>query len=162
MLNPKDTRVAVLMGGWSAEREVSLSSGNACAKALQEIGYQVIPIDVGRDIASVLTDAKPDVAFNALHGKYGEDGTIQGLFDMIGVPYAGCGVLSSAVAMEKDIAKRQEMIAQISRLAAMKQYYIFFNSWPRVASWLPHVQNFNTNLGYDYGGRLEAAWFAQS
>ena len=70
--------------------------------------------------------------------------------------------LALAQRQEKDIAKRQEIIAQISRLAAMKQYYIFFNSWPRVASWLPHVQNFNTNLGYDYGGRLEAAWFAQS
>ncbi|MGB6758263.1 MAG: D-alanine--D-alanine ligase, partial [Xanthobacteraceae bacterium] len=71
-------RVAVLMGGWSAEREVSLRSGKACAAALTRQGYRVAPIDVGRDIAAVLTAAKPDAALNVLHGRPGEDGTLQG------------------------------------------------------------------------------------
>ncbi len=71
--------IAVLKGGWSAEREVSLRSGAACAKALREVGYQVTEIDVGRDIAQQLAEVKPDVVFNALHGNYGEDGCVQGL-----------------------------------------------------------------------------------
>ncbi|MEC9342915.1 MAG: D-alanine--D-alanine ligase, partial [Pseudomonadota bacterium] len=70
--------VAVLMGGWSSEREVSLASGNPCADGLERAGYTVTRVDVGRDVAAVLGELKPDVAFNALHGPYGEDGTIQG------------------------------------------------------------------------------------
>jgi D-alanine-D-alanine ligase len=97
--------VAVLMGGWSAEREVSLRSGNACAAALTRRGYKVTPIDVGRDIAAVLTAAKPDVALNVLHGRPGEDGTLQGLLEILGIPYSHSGVMSSAVAMQKDYAK---------------------------------------------------------
>jgi D-alanine-D-alanine ligase len=97
--------VAVLMGGWSAEREVSLRSGKACADALARVGYQVTRIDVGRDVAAVLTTVKPDVALNVLHGRPGEDGTLQGVLEILGIPYTHSGVMASAVAMQKDIAK---------------------------------------------------------
>jgi D-alanine-D-alanine ligase len=97
--------VAVLMGGWSAEREVSLRSGNACADALGRRDYRVSPIDVGRDIAATLTALKPDVALNVLHGRPGEDGTLQGLLEILGIPYSHSGVMASAVAMQKDYAK---------------------------------------------------------
>jgi len=95
----------VLMGGWSQEREVSLSSGRECAKALRASGYEVSEVDVGRDIAAVLTELKPDVAFNGLHGRVGEDGTIQGLLEILQIPYTHSGVLSSALAMDKHQAK---------------------------------------------------------
>jgi D-alanine-D-alanine ligase len=97
--------VAVLMGGWSAERPVSLNSGRGCAAALESVGYRVSRIDVGRDIADVLARLKPDVAFNALHGRVGEDGTIQGVLELLRIPYTHSGVLASALAMEKDLAK---------------------------------------------------------
>jgi D-alanine-D-alanine ligase len=97
--------VAVLMGGWSAEREVSLSTGRACCHALEEVGYKVTPIDVQPDIATVLEAVRPDVAFNALHGRVGEDGTIQGLLEILRIPYTHSGVLASALAMQKDRAK---------------------------------------------------------
>jgi D-alanine-D-alanine ligase len=97
--------IAVLMGGWSAEREVSLRSGRACADALERQGYRVTRIDVGRDIAAVLTSVKPDAALNVLHGRPGEDGTLQGLLEIVGVPYSHSGVLASALAMQKDVAK---------------------------------------------------------
>jgi D-alanine-D-alanine ligase len=97
--------VAVLMGGLSAEREISLRSGTACAKALGEQGYRVTPVDVGHDVASVLASLKPDVAFNALHGKFGEDGCMQGVLEMLRIPYTHSGVLASSVAMKKDVAK---------------------------------------------------------
>lgn len=97
--------VAVLMGGWSSERDVSLTSGRACAKALQEEGYRVTAIDVGRDLAAQLAQVKPDVAFNALHGPYGEDGIVQGLLEILGIPYTHSGVLASALAMNKPMAK---------------------------------------------------------
>tara|TARA_R110001592_G_scaffold104523_4_gene294036 strand:+ start:6506 stop:7408 length:903 start_codon:yes stop_codon:yes gene_type:complete len=100
--------VAVLMGGWSAEREVSLVSGAACAKALQDAGYQVTTIDVQRDVGALITRLypRPDAVFNALHGRFGEDGCIQGLLDILGIPYTHSGVLASAVAMDKPMAKR--------------------------------------------------------
>ena len=79
--------VAVLMGGWSAEREVSLRSGKACAEALARLGYRVTRIDVGRDIATVLATVKPDVALNVLHGRPGEDGTLQGILEILAIPY---------------------------------------------------------------------------
>lgn len=97
--------VAVLNGGWSAERDVSLRSGKACADALARQGYRVTRIDVGRDIAAVLATIRPDVALNVLHGRPGEDGTLQGLLEILGVPYSHSGVLASAVAMQKDYAK---------------------------------------------------------
>ena len=97
--------VAVLMGGWSAEREVSLNSGEACAKALRRCGYKVTPIDVTRDIATQLTTLRPDVCFNALHGRFGEDGTVQGMLEILGIPYTHSGVLASALAMDKPAAK---------------------------------------------------------
>jgi D-alanine-D-alanine ligase len=97
--------VAVLMGGWSAEREVSLRSGAACADALERKGYRVTRIDVARDIAAVLTSLAPDVALNLLHGRPGEDGTIQGLLEILRIPYSHSGTLASALAMQKDIAK---------------------------------------------------------
>lgn len=97
--------VAVLMGGLSAEREISLRSGEACAKALEEQGYRVSRVDVGRDAANVLAALEPDVAFNALHGKFGEDGCIQGVLELLRIPYTHSGVMASAVAMQKDIAK---------------------------------------------------------
>jgi len=97
--------VAVLMGGWSTERDVSLSSGRMCAKALEEKGYWVTHVDVGRDVASVLAEMRPDVAFNALHGPYGEDGAIQGLLEVMAIPYTHSGVLASSVAMHKLMAK---------------------------------------------------------
>jgi D-alanine-D-alanine ligase len=97
--------VAVLMGGWSAEREVSLRSGVACAAALERKGYRAARIDVARDIAAVLTALKPDVCLNVLHGRPGEDGTIQGLLEILRIPYTHSGTLASALAMQKDIAK---------------------------------------------------------
>src|SRR4051812_10955764 len=98
--------VAVLKGGWSVEREVSLVSGAACAKALREVGYKVTEIDVQRDIAEVLQKLKPDVVFNALHGRFGEDGCMQGLLELLNIPYTHSGVLASSVAMDKPMAKR--------------------------------------------------------
>jgi D-alanine-D-alanine ligase len=97
--------VAVLMGGLSAEREVSLSSGRACADALERLGARVSRVDAGRDIAAVLTALRPDVCFNALHGAWGEDGCVQGVLETLGVPYTHSGVLASALAMDKAKAK---------------------------------------------------------
>ena len=97
--------VAVLMGGLSNEREVSLSSGAECAAALRNAGYRVTEIDVGYDVAERLREVKPDVVFNALHGRYGEDGTIQGVLEFLRIPYTHSGVLASALAMDKHQAK---------------------------------------------------------
>src|SRR5436190_16066524 len=97
--------VAVLNGGWSAERDVSLRSGRACAEALERLGYRVTRIDVGRDIATLLMTIKPDVALNVLHGRPGEDGTLQGMLEILAIPYSHSGVMASAVAMQKDVAK---------------------------------------------------------
>ena len=98
-------KVAVLMGGLSAEREVSLSSGRGCAQALREAGYEVVEIDAGRDLAARLADIRPDVCFNALHGRWGEDGCVQGLLEWLAIPYTHSGVLASALAMDKSRAK---------------------------------------------------------
>ena len=98
--------VAVLMGGWCSEREVSLSSGHECAKGLRNAGYKVTEVDVDRKISSVLRHLNPDVAFNALHGPYGEDGLIQGVLEFLNIPYTHSGVLSSALAMDKEVSKQ--------------------------------------------------------
>ena len=97
--------VAVLMGGWSAEREISLRSGEACGNALEAEGYRVTRVDVTRNVAEVLARLKPDVAFNVLHGRPGEDGTIQGVLEILRIPYTHSGVLASALAMDKPAAK---------------------------------------------------------
>src|SRR4029077_8464888 len=102
---PKPTHIAMLMGGWSSEREVSLRSGEACAVALESQGFRVTRINVGRDVGQKLAEVKPDLCFNALHGRFGEDGCIQGLLETIGIPYTHSGVLASALAMHKERAK---------------------------------------------------------
>lgn len=98
--------IAVLKGGWSAEREVSLVSGAKCAEALRLEGYQVSEVDVGDSVARILDTLKPDVAFNALHGRWGEDGCVQGLLELLRIPYTHSGVRASAAAMDKPMAKR--------------------------------------------------------
>jgi D-alanine-D-alanine ligase len=103
---PKETLVAVLMGGWSAERKVSLASGEACASALERAGFNVMRVDVKREtIHSVLLDLKPDVVFNALHGKWGEDGQCAAMLETLEIPYTHSGVLASAIAMHKEKSK---------------------------------------------------------
>jgi D-alanine-D-alanine ligase len=99
-------RIAVLMGGRSAEREVSLVSGRECAAALRQEGFAVVEIDAGDDLASALAAAGPDVVFNALHGRWGEDGCVQGLLEWLAIPYTHSGVLASALAMDKTRAKQ--------------------------------------------------------
>jgi D-alanine-D-alanine ligase len=106
--------VAVLMGGLSSEREVSLVSGKACADALERSGARVTRIDAGRDLAQVLTTARPDVVFNALHGEWGEDGCVQGVLETLGIPYSHCGVLASALAMDKAKSKAVMAAAGVS------------------------------------------------
>ena len=112
--------VAVLMGGWSAEREVSLVSGAAVAKALKKTGHRVTPIDVQRDMGSLMTRLypRPDAVFNALHGRYGEDGCVQGLLNILDIPYTHSGLLASALAMDKPMAK-----------------CLFATRWSRATSW---------------------------
>jgi D-alanine-D-alanine ligase len=102
----KTKTIGVLMGGLSGEREVSLRSGRNCLRALESRGYRVVPIDAGRDVARRLEEAGVEVAFLALHGRYGEDGTIQGLLEMMDIPYTGSGVLASALGMNKIAAKK--------------------------------------------------------
>lgn len=98
--------IVVLKGGMSAEREVSLSSGAACAKALRELGYKVTELDMQADVAEKLKELKPDCVFNALHGRYGEDGCVQGIMEILGIPYTHSGVVASALAMDKVMAKK--------------------------------------------------------
>jgi D-alanine-D-alanine ligase len=97
--------VAVLMGGWSAERPVSLVTGKGVAEALERVGYTVTAIDMERDIAVRLAELKPDVVFNALHGTPGEDGTIQGMLDIMGIPYTHSGLATSVIAIDKQLTK---------------------------------------------------------
>lgn len=99
------SRVAVLKGGFSAEREVSLVTGASCAKALREAGYSVIEVDADRDLAARLIELKPDVVFNALHGRWGEDGCVQGILEWLQIPYTHSGVMASAIAMNKTRTK---------------------------------------------------------
>ncbi|WP_211089794.1 D-alanine--D-alanine ligase [Thalassobius vesicularis] len=101
--NPK---VAVLMGGPSAEREVSLSSGRECVKALRGEGFEVVEVDAGRDLPARLAEIQPDVVFNALHGRWGEDGCVQGLLEWLNIPYTHSGVLASSLAMDKERTKQ--------------------------------------------------------
>lgn len=98
-------KVAMLMGGPSAEREVSLSTGRECARALRGEGYEVVEVDAGLDLVAQLKDIKPDVVFNALHGRWGEDGCVQGILEWLRIPYTHSGVLASALAMDKERSK---------------------------------------------------------
>lgn len=105
-INPSDIRVAVLLGGRSAEREVSLNSGAQVSSALETAGFEVVRIDAGdEDFAAQLVEAQADVVFIALHGRFGEDGTVQGLCELLELPYTGSGVLASALAMDKVMSK---------------------------------------------------------
>lgn len=110
--NPRQgaSTIAVLMGGPSAEREVSLVSGRECAAALREAGYHTVEVDCGPDLAARLAQVKPDVAFNALHGRWGEDGAVQGILEWLRIPYTHSGILASALAMDK--ARSKEAFAQ--------------------------------------------------
>ena len=98
--------VVVLMGGWSNEREVSLMSGEGVARALESRGHRVTRLDMDRDVALRLTEAKPDVVFNALHGSPGEDGTVQGMLDLMGLPYTHSGLATSVIAIDKELTKQ--------------------------------------------------------
>ena len=112
-------KVAVLMGGPSAEREVSLSSGRECAHALREAGYRVVEVDCGPDLPAQLTEIKPDVAFNALHGRWGEDGCVQGILEWMRIPYTHSGVLASALAMDKARTKDVYRAAGLPAMASV-------------------------------------------
>lgn len=109
----KFDHVAVLLGGLSAEREVSLASGGACADALEGEGYKVTRVDMDRDVAARLKEVAPDVVFNSLHGPLGEDGTVQGLLEILAIPYTHSGVLASALAMNKELSKAAFKAADI-------------------------------------------------
>jgi D-alanine-D-alanine ligase len=109
----KSLHIAVLMGGWSAEREVSLSSGNGIADALEKNGHQVTRVDMDRNVALVLDSIKPDVVFNALHGVPGEDGSVQGMLDLMQIPYTHSGLATSVIAIDKQLTKQQLVPAGI-------------------------------------------------
>ncbi|MEP6784962.1 MAG: D-alanine--D-alanine ligase [Sphingomonadales bacterium] len=99
-------KVAVLMGGWSAEREVSLMSGNGVADACERLGHQVVRVDMDRNVAQVLAGIRPDVVFNALHGTPGEDGSVQGMLDLMQIPYTHSGLATSVIAIDKQLSKQ--------------------------------------------------------
>ena len=102
----KQMHVAVLMGGWSNERSVSLTSGNGVADALEKLGYQVSRVDMDRNVAQVLAGLRPDIVFNALHGVPGEDGSVQGMLDLMGIPYTHSGMVTSVIAIDKELTKQ--------------------------------------------------------
>ncbi len=103
---PLNIHVAVLMGGWANERPVSLMSGNGVADALERVGYKVTRIDMDRDVAARLAEIKPDIVFNALHGVPGEDGSIQGMLDLMGIKYTHSGMVTSVIAIDKELTKQ--------------------------------------------------------
>ena len=105
--------VAVLMGGWSNERAVSLMSGNGVADALEQVGYKVTRIDMDRNVAARLTEVNPDVVFNALHGVPGEDGSVQGMLDLMGIKYTHSGMVASVIAIDKELTKQRLVPAGI-------------------------------------------------
>ena len=167
--------VAVLMGGWSAEREVSLWSGKACADAAERCGYRVSRLDVTREVAADLRALKPDVALNVLHGRPGEDGTLQGLLEILGIPYSHSGVLASALAIQKDIAKTVLKAAGVpvpggvvvSRIEAAKRHLLPRRSNPPIALFptLVILEKLRSHLGRGErfvrcspSGRLESSW----
>ncbi len=107
MSDRRPLHIVVLMGGWSAEREVSLSSGTGIAEALESLGHRVTRIDMARDVAARLAEARPDVVFNALHGTPGEDGSVQGMMDLLGLTYTHSGLATSVIAIDKILTKNQ-------------------------------------------------------
>jgi D-alanine-D-alanine ligase len=109
MTTPANIHVAVLMGGWSNERPVSLMSGNGVADALERVGYTVTRVDMDRNIAAIMAELKPDVVFNALHGVPGEDGSVQGMLDLMGIPYTHSGMVTSVIAIDKELTKQRLM-----------------------------------------------------
>jgi len=144
------------MGGISAEREVSLSTGRMCAAALREAGFTVVEVDAGRDLAQRLADLKPDVCFNALHGRWGEDGCVQGLLEWMAIPYTHSGVLASALAMDKERTKqvyREAGLPVVPSLLATKSEvrsrhvmappYVVkpYNEGSSVGVWIVHSDN---------------------
>mgnify|MGYP003112251600 CR=1 FL=1 len=106
MTLPDDIHILVLMGGWANERPVSLMSGTGVADALESRGYRVTRLDMGRDVAARIAEAAPDVVFNALHGVPGEDGTVQGMLDLMGIPYTHSGLATSVIAIDKELTKQ--------------------------------------------------------
>lgn len=136
----KDKRIAVLLGGLSAERDVSLRTGRAVLNSLLNEGYQAIAIDAGRDLAARLREERIEVAFIALHGRFGEDGTVQGLLEMMGIPYTGSGVLASSLAMDKVMTKKvllyhglpTPVFEVVNGSGDMQQFLARERSYPRV------------------------------
>ena len=151
-----NSHVAVLMGGWSKEREVSLVSGAAVATALNDTGFQVTEIDVHQDAATLLTQLYPipDKVFNALHGRFGEDGSVQGLLNILGVPYTHSGVLASALAMDKPMSKRifKEVgitVADHQILTREQLSQTVFGSKPHVIKPLNEGSSVGVNIIYE-------------
>ena len=151
-----NNHVAVLMGGWSKEREVSLVSGAAVATALKATGFQVTEIDVHQDAAALLTQLYPipDKVFNALHGRFGEDGSVQGLLNILGVPYTHSGVLASALAMDKPMSKRifKEVgitVADHQILTREQLSQTVFGSKPHVIKPLNEGSSVGVNIIYE-------------
>jgi D-alanine-D-alanine ligase len=117
---PFDSRIGVLYGGMSSEREVSLRSGKNCYEALLRLGYKNVElIDVDKNIAKTLIDKNIEIAYIALHGKYGEDGCIQGLLEILGIPYTGCGVMASAVSMNKEYTKKLLKVSRVPVISSI-------------------------------------------
>lgn len=134
---PLDRKIGVLCGGMSSERDVSLRSGKNCYEALLRLGYKnTVMIDVDKNVAEKLKTEKIETAFLALHGKYGEDGCIQGLLEIMGIPYTGCGVAASAIAMNKDTTKR--VLSLFSDIPLIKSQVVTKDN----------VQNIKLNLNY--------------
>lgn len=140
--------VAVLLGGFSAERPVSLSSGTACADALEAEGYRVSRVDVGHDVAQVLAEMKPDVAFNALHGPFGEDGAIQGVLEYLEIPYTHSGVLASALSLDKERAKT---IARAAGIPVAESKVLNRRQFPKTHPMAPPYVVKPVNEGSSFG-----------
>src|SRR3546814_7380377 len=120
---PAMTHVAVLMGGWSSERGISLVSGKAVVDALDSLGMTVTAVDVDRNIAAALSDLKPDVAFNALHGPWGEDGCVQGVLETLGIAYTHSGVMASAIRSEEHTSELQSLMCISYAVFCLKKKY---------------------------------------
>lgn len=141
--------VAVVMGGWSPERDISLISGEGCAKALEASNYQVSRIDAGRNLAEQLQAVNPDVVFNALHGVGGEDGVVQGVFELLEIPYTHSGVMASALAMDKIQAKKIFAEAGLSVAPDMKVFAGDIADHPMVPPYVVKPINQGSSVGIE-------------